>query len=92
MQTIRTYTARTNLGKTMPDALAKTITVAEHSKHFHALDTCDVWTADGYLVTAVQDDNITHHLRKADKVIVATLSLDDVLRYNSTRKAKLFGY
>jgi hypothetical protein len=92
MQTIKTYTARTNLGKSMPDSLAKAITVETHSKHFHALDTCDVWTADGWLVTAVQDDNITHHLRQADKVIVATLSLDTVLRYNPTRKSKLFGF
>lgn len=92
MQTIRTFTASTNLGKTMPDSLAKTITVAEHSKYFHALDTCDVWTTDGYLVTAVQDDNITHHLRKGDQVIIATLPLDTVLQYNSTKKSKLFGF
>lgn len=92
MNTIRTYTAKTNLGKAMPDTLAKTITVAEHSKHFHALDTCDVWTADGYLVTAVQDDDITHHLRKGDQVVIATLPLDTVLRYNPTPKAELFGY
>jgi hypothetical protein len=87
MQIIRTFTTD-SLGKTRPAQLTHRTTVAQHFTAFYALDTCDVWTDDGYLVTAVQDDGVTHHLRKGNQVVVAKLPEDQVLAFNPTPKAR----
>jgi len=75
------------LGKTM--LMAKpthTITAAEHASLFFVFDTCDVWTQDGWLVTAVQENGI-HHLRKGSDRATARLDADEVLRYTPNFKA-----
>lgn len=54
-----------DLGRNMPhvDSL-KTITADDHFRNFFAYIKVDVWTADGWLITAVQNDGIRHHVRK----------------------------
>lgn len=89
MQVIRKSIC-TNLAKTRPASLSHSITAYDHFSKFYALDTCDVWTDDGYLVTAVQDDGVTHHLRKGAEVIVAKLPEDQVFRFNPTPKARYY--
>ncbi len=86
MQVIRTHPNTDDLGKTKPATLARTVTAEEHSRRFYAFDTTDVWTADGWLVTAVQSDGTTHHLRRGRDVIVATLEPTAELHYNPTPK------
>lgn len=89
---MRTFQTTKNLGKTMPDNLSKEITVEEHSKHFGALIYCDVWTDDGYLVTSVHENGITHQLRQGFDVLVKDLKKDDLLKYNADKRAKEFGF
>lgn len=91
MNPIRTFTAA-DLGKTKPSHLAKSISAAEHFRAFYVLDSCDVWTDDGWLVTAVQNDGETHHLRKGRDVVVAKLPADQMFHYNPTPKAAHYGY
>ena len=91
MKIINWYMASRDLGKTMPAALSKTITAGEHSKWFNALINCDVWTEDGYLVTAVRNDGITHHLRKGMHVYIAEIKPSQVLLYNSDKRSQDFG-
>lgn len=87
MEVIRTSVCE-NLGKTKPASLTHTIAAHDHFSKFYALDTCDVWTEDGYLVTAVQDDGVTHHLRKGAEVVVAKLPEDQIFHFNPTPKAR----
>lgn len=91
MKIINYYLASAPLCKAMPKDLDKTITASEHCKRFGALITCDVWTADGYLVTAVREDGITHHLRKESHVYVAEISPSQVLHYKSNSRSQEFG-
>lgn len=86
MEIIRTHASTDDLGKTKPAALERTVTAEEHNRRFYAFDTTDVWTADGWLVTAVQDDGITHHLRRGRDVIVAKLDPATPLQYAPTQK------
>lgn len=88
MNPIRTFQAE-NLGKSMP-AIAglETMTAGEHNARFYAFDTCDVWTADGWLITAVQDDGVTHHLRKGTDVVVARLEPETPVYFNHTPKSR----
>lgn len=87
MNPIRTYTAE-DLGKTMPsvDGL-QTMTAGEHFTRFYDFDTCDVWTADGWLITAVQTDGETHHMRKGAAVVVAKLEADTPLHFKHNAKS-----
>lgn len=55
------------LGRSKPQSKAHTVTAGEHFARFHYYSTTGIWTADGWLVTAVQDDGRTHHLRRADQ-------------------------
>ena len=89
---MKTFKASQTLGKTMPSNLSKSITVSEHNKHFGALLTCDVWTADGYLVTSVHANGTTHQLRKGQDVLVTDLDPTTLLSYNSDKRSKQFGY
>lgn len=81
-----------DLGKTMPAQLPKVITVAEHAAAFFCLDSCDVWTPDGWLVTAVQSDGVTHHLRKGTRRCRRVLSPESRLGYRPTERAIALGY
>ena len=87
MNIVRTYKAE-DLGKTMPAiAEMEVMSAAEHYDSFYAFDTCDVWTADGWLVTAVQNDRVSHHLRKGKDVVVATLTPETPLYFKHTPKS-----
>lgn len=88
MTPIRTSKAE-NLGKTMP-AIAdlETMSAGEHNTSFYAFDTCDVWTADGWLITAVQNDGVTHHLRKGTDVVVAELAPETPVFFKHTPKSR----
>lgn len=85
MEIIRTFTTD-DLGFTKPAKLERTITAEEHNRAFYAFDTTNVWTADGWLITAVQDDGITHHMRKGADIMVAKLAPETVLHFNPTPK------
>jgi hypothetical protein len=47
-----------------------------------------VWTADGWLVTAVQDDGVTHHLRKGADVVVAKLEPETPFYFKHNPKSR----
>lgn len=88
MNVIRTTKAE-DLGKTMPAAPGlDTMSAGEHFTSFYALDTCDVWTADGWLITAVQNDGVTHHLRKGVDVVVAQLTPETPVYFKHTPKSR----
>lgn len=81
-----------DLGKTMPAQLPRIITVEKHFADFYALETCDVWTPDGWLVTAVQEDGVTHHLRKGSERVRRVLSPQSRLAYRPTARAIALGF
>lgn len=81
-----------DLGRTMPAQLPKVITVEQHFQGFYALDSCDVWTPDGWLVTAVEQDGVTHHLRKGAERMRRVLSPTSRLAYRPTARAIALGY
>jgi hypothetical protein len=85
MEIIRTTTCE-DLGKTMPHGVLRMVTAEDHNRAFYAYDTTDVWTSDGWLVTAVQDDGVTHHLRKGREVVVAKLAPETMLHFKPTPK------
>ena len=85
MEIIRTFTT-TDLGKTMPQGVLRMVTAEEHNQRFYAFDTTDVWTDDGWLVTAVQNDGVTHHMRKGKDVMVAEIDPATVFHYTPTPK------
>jgi hypothetical protein len=62
------------------------IGVCDHASAFYVFDTCDVWTQDGWLITAIQDDGI-HHLRKGCERALAEMDGTEVLRYIPTPKS-----
>jgi hypothetical protein len=70
-----------DLGRSKPETL-RALTAEEHFKWFHSIASLDVWTADGWLVTAVQDDGVTHHLRKGNQRCRAIIQPDAVLYFN----------
>ena len=67
----------------------KAITVKEHSDNFYALQSAEVFTPDGWQVTAVQDDGVTHHLwhQATDASKVCPFSADDLLIYTPTAQS-----
>lgn len=85
MNIIRTFTTD-DLGKTMPQGVLRMVTAEEHNRAFYAFDTSDVWTSDGWLVTAVQNDGVTHHMRKGRDVMVAELAPETMLHYKPSPK------
>jgi hypothetical protein len=57
-----------DLGRAMPSINKLTpITNELHYKRFGYFSMCDVWTADGWLITAIQSDGVTCHLRKGNE-------------------------
>jgi hypothetical protein len=87
MNIVRTSKAE-DLGKTMPAITdLEVMSAAQHYDSFYAFDTCDVWTADGWLVTAVQDDRVSHHLRKGNDVVVAKLDPSTKFYFKHTPKS-----
>ena len=87
MKIIRTMKT-TDLGLTMPHGVMNMVTAEEHCSRFYAFASSNVWTADGWIVTAVQDDGITHHLRKGTDVMVAELDGQTMLHYIPTPQTK----
>lgn len=80
--------ARYELGRARPSTGLLRITVEQHFRFFYIFDTADVWTADGWLVTAVQNDGVTHHVRKGQQVGTIELTRDTVLAYKPNAKTK----
>lgn len=88
MQIIQTITTKHNLNKTMPQGVLRMVTAEEHNEKFYAFSSADVWTSDGWLVTAVQDDGVTHHMRKGREVMIAKLAPETMLHYKPTQHTK----
>lgn len=88
MEIIRTFTTNEDLKKTKPEGVLRMVTVEEHNDKFYAFASSDVWTSDGWLITAVQDDGVTHHMRKGRDVIVAKLAKETMLHYKPTPQTK----
>ncbi len=67
----------------------KTITVKGHFDNFFLLQGAEVFTPDGWQVTAVQDDGVTHHLwhPATDAVKVCPINADDLLIYTPTAQS-----
>ena len=88
MQVIRTITVSETLKQTMPQGVLRMVTAEEHCRKFFAFSSTDVWTSDGWCVTAVQDDGVTHHLRKGKEVCIAKLAPETMLHYKPTQHSK----
>lgn len=69
------------LGRAKPQGEGHTITAGEHFAAFWAFSPVDVWTADGWLVTAVQNDGVTHHLRKGSQACRRIIDRAETLHY-----------
>lgn len=67
----------------------KTITVKGHFDNFFLLQGAEVFTPDGWQVTAVQDDGVTHHLwhPATDALKICPISADDLLIYTPTAQS-----
>lgn len=67
----------------------KTITVKGHFDNFFLLQSAEVFTPNGWQVTAVQDDGVTHHLwhPATDASKVCPLNTDDLLIYTPTAQS-----
>ena len=74
------------LGRSMPaDAdLPAVVTAWEHARYFQTFQNADVWTPDGWLVTASFSGGEVQ-LRKADKVCNAILPAGMLLRYKPNK-------
>lgn len=88
MEIIRTMTSREDLNKTMPQGVLRMVTAEEHNQKFYAFASSDVWTSDGWLITAVQDDGVTHHMRKGREIMVAKLAPETMFHYKPTPQTK----
>lgn len=75
------------------NANMKTITVKGHFDNFFTLQSAEVFTLDGWAVTAVQDDGVTHHLwhPATDAVKVCPINADDLLIYTPTAQSMSLG-
>jgi hypothetical protein len=72
MQILAQKTA--DLGRQMPAAGLIEITAADHAaRFFSAFLYCDVWTADGWLVTSVTGDGLSCQLRKGREIGLLTM-------------------
>lgn len=91
MNIIRCFTTD-DLGRSKPADGLFPVTVQEHARCFYDFDTCDVWTDGGWLVTAVQNDGVTHHLRKGTEAVVVVLPFHQVLHYKPNKKTKYYGW
>jgi hypothetical protein len=89
MNVTHTFNVAT-LTKKMPTQFDRTIDVATHDKNFYILDTTDVWTEDGWLVVSQMGENVLG-LRKGNLQIVAEMSADAKLHYNSNPKTIHWG-
>ena len=87
---MKNITKCTKLGKSMPNNLPRSIVVAEHFQKFYLMDTTDVWTDDGWLVTACFSE-ASHQLRKGDEVERRDLAADDLLWFSPTEKTIYYG-
>lgn len=57
------------LGKSMPElSTLYPISHFEHNKKFYRFSPIDVWTKDGWLITAIFDNETTIAVRKGNKV------------------------
>lgn len=77
-----------SLGRNKPVSGLSEVTAAMHFDRFFMYDTTDVWTADGWLVTAVQDDGVTCHVRKGLDVGRQTIEGHEVLYFKHSAKTK----
>lgn len=64
------------------------VTVKEHFNRFWEFTSVDVWTGEGWLVTAVQDNGTTHHVRKGTQFGTVDLPPDHVLYHAPLSKAQ----
>lgn len=78
-----------DLGRNKPISGLRPVSVKNHYKWFYYFNCTDVWTVDGWLITAVQDGGEFHHMRKGKQVIVACLQDDTILYYKPNAKTKL---
>ena len=71
----------------------KTITVKGHFDNFFLLQSAEVFTPDGWAVTAVQDDGVTHHMwhPATDALKICPLNTDDLLIYTPTAQSMSLG-
>ena len=88
MEIISTIVVSETLKQTMPQGVLRMVTAEEHNRKFFAFSCTDVWTSDGWCVTAVQNDGVTHHLRKGKEVRIAKLAPETMLHYKPTQHSK----
>lgn len=78
------------LNRSMPLSGLEQVTAGFQYSYFYAFDSSDVWTADGWLITAVQNDGVTHHVRKGDQVGRQVIEPSEVLYYKPNAKTKYY--
>lgn len=88
MEIIQVITTKHNLNKTKPLGVLRMVTAEEHNEKFYAFASSDVWTSDGWLITAVQDDGVTHHMRRGREHMIAKLAPETMFHYKPTPQTK----
>jgi hypothetical protein len=74
MQILAQKTA--DLGRQMPAAGLIEITAEDHAhRFFSSFMYCDVWTADGWLVTSITGDGLSCQLRQGCEIALLTMEL-----------------
>ncbi|OEC32893.1 hypothetical protein SAMN05216600_12844 [Pseudomonas cuatrocienegasensis] len=72
MQILTQKTA--DLGRKMPPAGLIEITAEDHAtRFFSSFLYCDVWTADGWLVTSISGDGLSCQLRQGREIALLTM-------------------
>lgn len=79
-----------DLGRAKP-VTTDAIYSSEHRRSFYCFISTDVWTSDGWLVTAIQENGI-HHLRKGNQRCTAEVGPDEILHFNPTERTQSFGF
>jgi hypothetical protein len=86
---MNTKTTVAPLGRLMPTNLLHTVTVAEHWRNYFAFCNTDVWTGDGWLLTAVCENGLTHHMRKGDQNWIRPMDPTEVLHFVPTAETTI---
>lgn len=89
MKVVQNFSCKETLSKVKPSSLKMQVTAAEHAARFYALESCDVWTADSWLVTSVFGaGDMFSHQRKGNEIRIVEFDGSEMLFFNPTPAAE----
>lgn len=77
-----------DLGRNKPASATVAVSAKIHNRMFYFFSNKDMWTEDGWLITAVQDDGVTHHVRKGNQRARIVLTPETNLFHTPLTKEK----